>query len=134
MASVAKFYLAGLYLDGYLISGPACRCGFGKFMLTCFEQAVAVGGALRHDVLDLQELLVRVVSADDREAEAARTLRQHRLVELAFELLRVSREEALVRAVRWKHTTHSVKGLTQCPSETFCRFRASFFANTLFFA
>lgn len=56
------------------------------------QHAVSVGGAVGHDVLDLQEVLGGLVGAYYGEAEAMRGLEQRRLDELAAQLVRILRE------------------------------------------
>ena len=56
------------------------------------QLAVATSRAVGHDVLDLQEVVARLVGADDREAEAVRRLQQRRVQKLAAQSVRIARE------------------------------------------
>ena len=64
--------------------------------LTCFQFPVQVGRAVGHDIFDLQELLVRVVTADDGEAEAPDALDQRGLDQLPLQFSRMLGEERLL--------------------------------------
>lgn len=61
--------------------------------VTGLEATVHPGGSVRHDGLDLEELLLAVVAAHDGEAQSAVRLDQVRADALALQLGRVAREE-----------------------------------------